>query len=194
MRFHDTFDDILDSTVSIRVLRALNRSRSREFTGRELARHIGYSASQTIATLVRLETSGVVERRIVGPAHTWKLSQAHALTRVLRSLFSEEARLEEGLRVDLAKALKSLPVEQAWLFGSVAKGDERPTSDIDILVTVRSKVDKKRVEEALSSLSSDFAMKFGNPLSVLVSVGPTDSAVPTSLVQRIRTDGIEIGV
>lgn len=29
----------------------------------------------------------------------------------------------------------SQPVEKAWLFGSYARGEERPDSDVDILVT-----------------------------------------------------------
>lgn len=34
----------------------------------------------------------------------------------------------------LQSCLATLPVEKAWLFGSYSRGEERPDSDIDLLV------------------------------------------------------------
>lgn len=34
----------------------------------------------------------------------------------------------------LQDCLSTLPVEKAWLFGSYSRGEERPDSDIDLLV------------------------------------------------------------
>lgn len=34
----------------------------------------------------------------------------------------------------IAEFLKTQPVEKAWLFGSFARGEETPQSDVDILV------------------------------------------------------------
>lgn len=34
----------------------------------------------------------------------------------------------------LQDCLSSLPIEKAWLFGSYSRGEERPESDIDLLV------------------------------------------------------------
>lgn len=34
----------------------------------------------------------------------------------------------------IADFLRSQPVEKAWLFGSSSRGEERPDSDVDILV------------------------------------------------------------
>jgi len=40
----------------------------------------------------------------------------------------------------LAEYFKTQPVTKAWLFGSYARGEQRPDSDVDILVTLdRSK-------------------------------------------------------
>ena len=40
----------------------------------------------------------------------------------------------------IAEYFKTQPVEKAWLFGSFARGEERPDSDVDILVSLdRSK-------------------------------------------------------
>lgn len=32
--------------------------------------------------------------------------------------------------------MKTKPVEKAWIFGSFSRGEERPDSDVDILVTL----------------------------------------------------------
>ena len=36
----------------------------------------------------------------------------------------------------LADYFKTQPVTKAWLFGSYARGEERPDSDVDILVSL----------------------------------------------------------
>lgn len=36
----------------------------------------------------------------------------------------------------IANYFKSQPVTKAWLFGSYSRGEERPDSDIDIIVTL----------------------------------------------------------
>lgn len=32
--------------------------------------------------------------------------------------------------------LKTQPVEKAWIFGSFSRGEERPDSDVDIIITI----------------------------------------------------------
>lgn len=36
----------------------------------------------------------------------------------------------------IADYFKSQPVTKAWLFGSYSRGEERPDSDVDIIVTI----------------------------------------------------------
>ncbi|MCQ2298074.1 MAG: nucleotidyltransferase domain-containing protein [Bacteroidales bacterium] len=36
----------------------------------------------------------------------------------------------------LREYFKTQPVEKAWVFGSYSRGEERPDSDVDILVTL----------------------------------------------------------
>lgn len=39
------------------------------------------------------------------------------------------------IRNTIADYFKSQPVSKAWLFGSFARGEQRPDSDVDIIVT-----------------------------------------------------------
>jgi len=186
MRFHDALDDLLGNRLRVRALRVLTRSPSQRFTGRELARECHASPSQTISALQTLEESGIVLREVAGPSHVWRLSSEHVLADRLIHLFDQEAKLLEILKSEVRDAINKLEIQRAWLFGSVPRRQERPASDIDLLVQVKSPADKAKVEEDLGFLSSRFALKFGNPLSSVVltkgqilhaqSPGPIESA------------------
>jgi predicted nucleotidyltransferase len=38
---------------------------------------------------------------------------------------------------DVAKVFAGFPVAQVWVFGSVARGDDRPDSDLDLLIDLK---------------------------------------------------------
>jgi predicted nucleotidyltransferase len=121
------------------------------------------------------------------------MAEGHALAPLLITLFRDEAESLNVLKTDLQTLVRGLPIKRAILFGSVARGDERATSDVDLLVLVRSHADKEKVEDALSRASLDFAIKFGNPLSSIVMEDrqfrfPSNPA----LLTNVRQDGIEL--
>jgi predicted nucleotidyltransferase len=194
MRFRNELDDLLGSPIRIRVLRVLTRFPSRGFTGRELAKLCESSPSQTNTALESLRDSGVVFREIAGRSHVWRLAPEHVLRDVLVRMFHGEANSLELLKAEIGALLRPLPVTRAFLFGSVARGDERPTSDIDLLVLVESKVAKEKVESTISRASSQFSLKFGNPLSPLV-LGRSQTRNPASrqLIDTAIDEGVEIG-
>jgi len=193
MRFHNSLDGILGNPVRLRVLRALARSPSQGFTGRELARDCKASPSQTILALQTLEDAGVVTREVAGPSHVWRISNDHVLSDQLITLFEHEQRALSVLKTELRAAVARIPVQRAILFGSVTRDEERPASDVDLFVQVRTPHDKIRAEEVLSSASPKFAVKFGNPLSslVLTSTQVRESSNP-SLMRSIMTEGQSI--
>lgn len=193
MRFHNHLDDLLGSRIRLRLLRILSRTGRRGLTGRELARICGASSSQTSASLLALEDSGLVVRDIAGRAHVWRMAEGHVLAPVMAKLFQAEADGIAIMKADIESVLHELPIKRAVLFGSVARGDERPTSDVDLLVVVRSSADKEKVEEALGSATLDFITKFGNPLSYLVKTEKQLRFPPNpSLITNINRDGVEL--
>ena len=94
---------------------------------------------------------------------------------------------------ELAELLKKhLPrgkVEKAYVFGSVARGDERPQSDIDTLVIVRSRKDKETVLEAAGGAALEALELFSNHLSVLVLSEPELSGKAGNLLAEVRKEG-----
>ena len=194
MRFRNELDDLLGNQIRVRLLRELTRFPEKGFTGRELARLCDSSPSQVNTALESLRDSGVVFREIAGRSHIWRLAPEHLLRDVLIRVFRGEAASFALLKSDIENLLRPLPVKRAFLFGSVVRGDDRPTSDVDLLVQVGSKAAKETVEIALSKASPRFALRFGNPLSAIVlDTRHSNSPSSPDFIERVIRDGIEMG-
>jgi predicted nucleotidyltransferase len=65
------------------------------------------------------------------------------------------SQLLEQHRDDVAKVFAGYPVSQVWVFGSVARGDDRPDSDLDLLIELTpgaSIIDIIDLDEELSAV------------------------------------------
>lgn len=190
MRLHHPLDQLLSTGAKVKVLRVLLRHPDRAWTGRELAVAARVSAPQTIASLRDLEGAGMVQRRVVGRAHEWRLIHENALVGTLTGLYTFEHDLPLRLERDLAKSLKGLGVRRAVLFGSVARGEETDQSDIDLLIEVRSDRDRDEVEKELTPLFLEIHRRFGLSLSpyVLTRQQLAQPANP-ALLRSVARDG-----
>ncbi|MCI4329760.1 MAG: nucleotidyltransferase domain-containing protein [Thermoplasmata archaeon] len=168
MRFHCPLTELLGSPIRVDLLRVLARARGEPLSGREIARRISASPSQVNAHLRSLAAQGVVRSQTLGRVHAWSLSTEHALAESLRQLFEVEPAMLHQLRTKLEATLRPLPIERAILFGSIARGEEGPESDIDLFIETRGKAEKEQVADALGRASQEFALRFGNPLSNLI--------------------------
>ena len=193
MRFRTAIEDLLGNQIRVRLLRILTRFPDRGFTGRELAQACHSSPSQTNQVLEWLRDSGLLFSELVGRAHVWRLETDHVLAAPFATLFRTERELLNGLTDELKALVDGLPVRRATIFGSVARGDERMTSDIDLLVEVDSDRAKEKVAVALSAASERFAKRFGNSLSAMVVArGPKRKPPNPALQANIERDGIVI--
>jgi predicted nucleotidyltransferase len=195
MRFHAGLEDVFGNRIRVRILRALFRGERDGYTGRELAQKCRVSPSQAIRAAQSLEEVGIVAREIVGRAHVWKLATGHELALPLQKLFADEATSLERLNEELARRMNALPAERAWIFGSVARGDELPTSDVDVFIEVKTEADRRAVLDTMNRLSGDFAVRFGNPISTIVwRSGELRRPSNPRLVEEIARDGLPIGL
>lgn len=193
MRFHDGLNDLLGNPIRVRALRVLTRFPEKGFTGRELARICDASPSQTNAALESLRDSGVIFREVIGRSHVWQLAREHVLHEILVGVFRAEADVSRRLKLEVEKLIRALPIQRAFLFGSVVRGDGRPTSDVDLFVEVKSGTEKETVERALSAASAHFALRFGNPLSALV-LDHSQMRHPANpgLINQVLNEGVEL--
>jgi predicted nucleotidyltransferase len=121
------------------VLGALARA-DVEFSGRELARHVGHGSPEGIRRAAdRLVAQGVLSRRVAGAAHLYRLNRHHLAAPWIEGLAGLREELIGRLRESLAGWVESPRV--ALLFGSVARGQASAASDLDILVIRRRDCD-----------------------------------------------------
>lgn len=97
---------------------------------RALERHTDLGKRSLQAELERLEGMGLVRREVDGRRVVYRRDDTNRQWRALESLVAEYA---PGLV--LRDALRDVPgIDAAFVFGSVARGNARPDSDIDLLV------------------------------------------------------------
>jgi len=167
MRYHAPLDDILGNRVQVKLLRVLVRTKG-SFTGRELARLIGHSQNQTSLALQELERNGLVVWQGAGRSHLYSVDEDNILvTDFLEAGFRLEDELQNRMaRVFLDEIGRDLV--SIILFGSIAKGEEKPNSDVDLVVVVRDKADLKIVEERVAEASASVTRRFGNQAMPIV--------------------------
>jgi predicted nucleotidyltransferase len=99
--------------------------------GREIQRRTGLTPRSLQAELVRLESLGVVSRRSEGRLVKYALNEGSPGLRALRGLVRELGDPVEVVR----DALVDVPgIGAGFVFGSFARGDFRPDSDVDVFL------------------------------------------------------------
>lgn len=104
---------------------------SQEVHVRELARLLGEYHHAVRKELGNLEAVGLLESSQRGRARLFRINRDHYLVPELRGLVLKTAGLGEVLR----QAMVELgDVEEAFVYGSAASGEERGRSDIDLMI------------------------------------------------------------
>jgi len=87
--------------------------------------------------------------------------------------------LPQTIQADLIELCRQNDVKQLSLFGSMARGDETPQSDIDLLVEFST----RKSLLALVALERQFSLLFGREVDLL-----TEAAISPYLRNRIKQD------
>lgn len=132
---HLRLERLLRSPGQIAVLRAL-WSAPVPLTGRQVQRLARVHNRTAMEGLHYLEELGLVQRRAVGRSYLCSLKRSHRVVRtMLDPMFKAEVALPQRLAQDLARFLKGGCLS-AVLYGSVARGEAGPRSDVDLLIIV----------------------------------------------------------
>lgn len=195
MRFHNLTQRLLGTSARTAALKVLLALPPREFTARQLAREAGVSHPQVLEALRLFEAERFVRQRRVGPSSVWSADPEHFLAERLRGLVTLEAEVWRELVSRLEEAVRQAGAKEAYLFGSVARGTEEPSSDIDVLALFRGQAAAARFRTASATLADAFQRRFGNELQV-VAFGDLDlrRRGAKRLVETARREGIRLEV
>ena len=151
----------------VALLRALAGA-GRGLTGREVARAAGVAQRAALDALARLEEAGIVRRTPAGRANVYELKREHRLVRsALLPLFEQEGEIRAEIFRRLRETLEGYVVS-GCVFGSVARGEETPESDLDVLAIVKESGDKKAIEDRVGALFAELRRDLGLRPSLLV--------------------------
>lgn len=166
MALHDYVAEVFGSKASVGVLRALVRYRGKVFTVRELAKAADLSHPQASKVLKGLERRGVVRLQPVGRAYQVTLNdESYVLKSVIEPVFLAERETLDSLISTIRPFFEDERIDAAALFGSAARGLEKESSDVDLLIITndRDLANERAAAATVASLSA-----FGHALSPLI--------------------------
>jgi predicted nucleotidyltransferase len=158
---------VITPTVDADVLGVLAGAEA-SFTGRQVHQIAGRPSERGVRNaLHRLCAQGIVGRERVGSADRYTLNRAHLAAPYIEALAGLRSELLRRISAELAR-WSIAPVFSA-LFGSAARSDMGPDSDLDLIV-VRDDavdVDDPAWRDQLDSLARDVTAWTGNETRLL---------------------------
>lgn len=167
MIIHRVLDEIFRTWSNVAVLRALLDTNT-GFSGNEVARVAGMNPRSAFKALTSLEELGIVNRVIGGRDHIFTLNREHFLVQeIILKIYSIESKFLDEIIKTLSSVLKKR-VYSAVIFGSVARKEEKPLSDLDLCCIVDSQKGVIFIRDTLNKESQKLYKKFGIKLAPVV--------------------------
>ncbi|NDP41681.1 MAG: nucleotidyltransferase domain-containing protein [Aromatoleum sp.] len=124
--------EILFGAYRRQILALLLLRPDESFYVREIGRLTGVPAGSLHRELKLLSDAGLLRRSVTGNQVRYQLDRACPIQEELAGIFRKTAGLADALREALLPLAGKIRV--AFIFGSLAQGKERATSDVDVLV------------------------------------------------------------
>jgi predicted nucleotidyltransferase len=138
------------SVVRRRILAAFYATPGLVTHPRELARRLGHPSQVVGRELRRLEDAGILASETVGRVRRYRVDADSPIAADVRGLVLRTIGAEALIGAALADVAG---IEESWIFGSHARGTERPSSDIDLLVI--GPVDRTALSERLVEVEQE---------------------------------------
>lgn len=194
-------DHALGTRSKVRILRVL-LAREDGLSGREVARQADVSSRTALQALEDLGDLGLVHREISPAEHRFSVNRRHVLvTQGLEGLFATERRavdeVFDRLKAECSRLTQETAarIRAAWLFGSAMRGEDRPASDLDLVVVTEGDGGTSELRAELADVREELAQEFGLDLSpVVLSVDRIREmdAKRASLARAVREDARRI--
>jgi predicted nucleotidyltransferase len=156
-----------------RVLQVLARTYE-PLSGTRVAKFIPSATREGVRlALNRLVAAGLVDARPVPPAIVFTANREHLLWPAIAQLMSDVDQVVHLLRKRISTTIirevaatgESDRVSAA-LFGSVARDDARPDSDVDLLIVMPDELGEDATEQLVAALIDDVQAATGNHCNV----------------------------
>jgi predicted nucleotidyltransferase len=147
------------------VLRALQDSKE-GMSGRAVARAANINHQACANAIRNLEMLGILHRQGAGQSQLVKLNRDNTVVQeLLIPLLKKERELIYHMRDAIRDAVKKDALS-ATIFGSFARQENRPGSDLDVLIVTEKNSAKARLES--QDLPAQFKQKFGVRLAPII--------------------------
>ncbi len=129
---HKGAAELFASSTMTELLKIFFLHPGEEFYQRELARLSGHTLYLVQRELARLERSALIERERRGNRVYYRAQEKNPAFLDLKRFFVKTVALGDKLCEALARLSSGIAV--AFIYGSVAAGEDKPGSDVDIMV------------------------------------------------------------
>ncbi len=141
----DALKVLLGSKARAQLLTLFCTHPAQEFYARQVGKTTGLSLGHVHRELTRLAQLGLLQSRRMGREKLYRVNEEHPLYPELKRIVYKTTAFDDVLR----EALAVFPgLEAAFIYGSVAKGTESATSDVDLFIL--GSPDRARLDAALS--------------------------------------------
>jgi predicted nucleotidyltransferase len=194
---------VLANSANVRVLRELSRHGG-ELSATTLAERTKLTKPSVLASLDHLAGLGYVE--VLGSLRQrlHRIDAKHPLVPAVSALFAAEDHRFESIIEAIRAAVIDAGVTAAWLYGSVARGEDRPDSDLDVALvypgnagsakakvreTLREREDTLRFSVSVLGFDADDIARLANEhdpwwVEMVKDAVPLVGPDPISLVSR----------
>ena len=138
---------LFGSEARVKVLELFTLNAGSEFYLREIAQRTGLAVRSVQRTVKDLSDIGILDREARGNSVYFRLNAANPITLDLKAIFLKTVGLAELILEALADESQ---IDAAFVFGSVAKGDEIASSDIDVAII--GKIASRRLTDIVTNL------------------------------------------
>jgi predicted nucleotidyltransferase len=139
--------ELLFGAYRRQVLALLLMHPEQSFHVREIARITGKPAGTLYRELNSLAEGGLLERKPLGNQIHYRANSACPIYEELRGILRKTFGVADVLREALEPVAANIDV--AFVYGSIARGEERPKSDVDVMI-----IGKLKFSDAVLALSA----------------------------------------
>lgn len=166
MKTTHSIEQVLGSRSKVRVLRELVGV-SVPLNAAQIAVRTGLTRPAVGTVLGDLATMGLVASTAVGNARVhWLVRENTYVQHLVEVVFRFESGVPDMLLDDLRRTFAGA-AESVVLFGSYARGDQRPASDIDLVLVGSDEAGKVALDDLMAREFGALGRRWGASLSAL---------------------------